>query len=77
MNRRDIMTMLDTVNIIAEIPEDVKIQKSVASRVPVIKQFPQAEVSNRIMGVAASLVGQQYDYAVSVPWYKKIFPFIK
>jgi septum site-determining protein MinD len=77
MNKKDILTMLDSVNIIGEIPEDVRVQRAVASRMPVIRQFPNTEVSNRIMSMAASLAGEEYKFLSSVPWYRRIFPFIR
>jgi septum site-determining protein MinD len=74
MSKRDIMTMLDNVEVLGEIPEDIKIQKSVSTRTPVVKQFPNSDVSNRIMSIAASLVGEEFKYT-STPWYKKLFLF--
>src|SRR3989338_8814657 len=59
MTTRDIIGMLDNINLIGEVPEDLEVQKSVAARNPVIRHSPKSAASNRIMRIAASLVGEE------------------
>ena len=75
MTTRDIMGMLDNINLIGEVPEDVEVQKSVAARNPVIRHSPKSAASNRIMRIAASLVGEEDNFREVTPWYKKMFSF--
>src|SRR3989344_4670562 len=75
MTTRDIMGMLDNINLIGEVPEDVEVQKSVAARNPVIRHSPKSDASNRIMRIAASLVGEEDNFREFTPWYKKMFSF--
>ncbi len=74
MSERDIVGMLDTVNLLGQVPEDVNVQQAVSGRVPVIRYSPKAKASGRIMNIAAELVGRDPVYK-STPWYKRMFPF--
>lgn len=76
MSRRDIMSMLDTVEFIGEVPEDVAVQKAISVRVPVVNHNPSSAASNEMMRIAASIVGEEHKFRPSTPWYKKMFPFI-
>ncbi len=76
MARRDIMGMLDNIEFMGEVPEDLAVQRAVASRMPVVSHNPASAASNEIMRIAASLVGEEHKFRPNVPWYKKMFPFI-
>ena len=76
MTRRDILSMLDNVNFLSEVPEDIAVQRAVAIRIPVVNHNPNAVASNEIMRIAAGLVGEEHRFKPSMPWYKKMFPFM-
>ena len=75
MTRRDIMSMLDTIEMLGAVPEDVAVQRAISSRVPVISHSPRANASNEIMRIAAGIAGE--DFQPVVPWYRKMFPFVR
>ena len=75
MTRRDILNMLDTIEFLGEVPEDISVQRSVASRIPVVNYNPNSSASNEIMRIAAGIVGVPAARP-SMPWYKKMFPFM-
>ena len=77
MSRRDILGMLDNIPFLGEVPEDLAVQRAVASRVPVIHHNPRSAASNEIMRIAATIVGEEKYYKPTMPWYKKMFPFIR
>lgn len=77
MNKKDILSMLDNISFLGEVPEDIAVQRAVASRVPVVHHNPKSPASNEMMRIAASLVGEEQRFTPVVPWYRKIFPFIK
>lgn len=73
MARGDILSMLDNVPLLGEVPEDISVQQAVASRVPVVHHSPKSVASNEIMRIAAGLIGEDYYYKTSSPWYKRLF----
>ena len=75
MSTRDIMGMLDNVTLIGEVPEDSEVQKAVALRMPVVRNNPKSAASNKIMRIAASLVGEEDNFREVTPWYRKMFSF--
>ena len=77
MSKRDILNMLDNIEFMGEVPEDVSVQRSVASRVPVVNYSPNSPASNEIMRIAASIIGEEHKFKPRMPWYKKMFPFIR
>ena len=77
MTQRDILNMLDNVPFLGTVSEDVAVQRAVHDRVPVVRHNPGATASNEIMRIAASLVGEETRIQQVVPWYRKMFPFIK
>ena len=76
MSETDILGMLDTVNILGEVPEDINVQQAVSKRVPVVRYSPKASSSSSIMNIAAELIGQE-PIMKSTPWYKRMFSFMK
>ncbi len=77
MSKRDILGMLDNIQFLGEVPEDIAVQKAVASRIPVIHHNPRSYASNEIMKIAAVIAGEERQYRQNTPWYKKMFPFIR
>jgi septum site-determining protein MinD len=73
MSRRDILNMLDNVNLIGEVPEDIEVQRASSVRNPVVRNNPKSAASNRIMQIAASLVGEEDKFREVMPWYRKMF----
>ncbi len=71
MNRREILDMLGDVDILAEIPEDVEVQRAVASRTPVVSHSPRSNASKEITSLAARLVGERIE--ARAPWYRRLF----
>ncbi len=70
MKRDEIMGMLDDVNLLAEIPEDSKVQESIASRIPVVYAKPNSKASRKINEVASMIAGRRY--APQVSWHKRL-----
>ncbi len=60
LTRREIMTLLDDVDIIAEIPEDLSVQRAIANRTPVVQHKPRSRASEEMKKLAAHLVGREY-----------------
>lgn len=71
MNMREIQSMLDSISILAMVPEDINVQKAVSRRVPVVHFAPRSAASHHIRGIAAGLLG--YEYKIPVPWYRRFF----
>ncbi len=71
LTNSEIVGMLEEPRILAEIPEDAKVQKSIAVRLPIIYRYPNSEVSHQIRTLAARLVGEDYRY--SRPWYRRLW----
>lgn len=77
MSEKDILSMLDHVPYLGQVPEDLAVQKAISARVPVVRHSPSAKASSEIMNIAASLVGEETRLQRVTPWYRKMFPFIR
>lgn len=75
MRVQDIVSMLGDHELLATIPEDVNVKKSVAKRMPVVHHSPNTSASRELNKLAAKILG--YNYYAPQPWYKKIFGFIR
>lgn len=73
MSRPEIAQMLDA-EILAEIPEDVDVQKGTAHRTPVVQHAPKSKPSREIQRLALAIAG--LDTRVSVPWHRRYFGFL-
>ncbi len=60
MTSNEIMSMLDDINIIAEIPEDIAVQEAIAKKTPVVLHKPGNRASEEIRRLSASIVGREY-----------------
>lgn len=74
MTARQVSSMLDGAEILAEIPEDSNVYRAVASRQPVVQHSPHSDVSHNIRKLAASIAGEQY--YVASPWYRRMLSFL-
>ncbi|MBI4170789.1 MAG: P-loop NTPase [Candidatus Aenigmarchaeota archaeon] len=75
MRREEILGMLDDISLLAEVPEDINVQKAIAARVPVIHHKPNAQASHAIRRTAAALVGRSY--FIDKPWHQRLFGFLR
>lgn len=71
MSRHEIMSMLDDIDILAEIPEDFSVNEATSKRIPVIHHNKKSRASKEIRRLAARLVGEEY--IIKEPWYTKLF----
>jgi septum site-determining protein MinD len=69
LSNSEILNMLENHKILAEIPDDTKVARSIAVRLPVVQRYPNIEASNQIRKLAAHVLGEEYKY--SIPWYKR------
>ncbi|MEM7819557.1 MAG: cell division ATPase MinD [Candidatus Aenigmatarchaeota archaeon] len=74
MKTQEIASMLDGLEILAEIPEDIAVQRAISKRIPVVHYAPKSPASKEIKKLAARLIGQEYKTKDS--WYRKLFGFI-
>ncbi len=74
LSAREIGELID-MEILGEIPEDETVKKAIALRVPVVVYDPRARASVAIKQIAARLIGARYEERI--PWYKRIFPFLR
>lgn len=71
MSSIEIQKMLDGIEILAEIPEDEGVQKSLSKRNPVVHHMPNSPASREIKRLAYHIAG--YKYTQKYPWHKKMF----
>ncbi len=74
MTREEISSMLDA-EILAEIPEDIAVQKAIGSRMPVVQHSPRSPASSEIKRLASRIAGREY--RAKQPWHKKLFGFLR
>lgn len=74
MKSGEILSMLDGIELLAEIPEDTEVQKSISRRLPVIHHNPRAKTSTAIRRLAARILGRKY---VKEPWYARLFSVLR
>jgi septum site-determining protein MinD len=74
MSTRDIMDMLDNIDVLGEIPDDTSIQKAITNRMPVVQHSPNSDASHQIKSIAAKLIGREYN--IPRPWHKKFFTLL-
>jgi len=72
LRKEDIANMLDT-ELLAEIPEDIAIQESIAKRIPVMYHKPRSPASIEIRRLASGLVGMKFKR----PWYHRLFSIFR
>lgn len=75
MRREEILSMLDDVALLAEVPEDVNVQRAISARVPIIYHKPNSRASHEIKRAAAQLIGR--GYIVQKPWHQRLFGFLR
>jgi septum site-determining protein MinD len=75
MHRAEIMNMLDDLELLAEIPEDINVQKAISARMPVVMNKPNSKSSHAIKHVAAQIIGRRY--MSERPWHQKLFGFLR
>lgn len=75
MTRSQIAGMLEGIDVLAEIPEDIAVQESIAKRVPVISHKPKSASSQTIRQLAASLIGEEIK--IEKPWHQRLFGFLR
>jgi septum site-determining protein MinD len=75
MATSDIQHMLDGIEVLAEIPEDEAVQKSISRRAPVVHYVPNSPASREIKRLAAGIAGVRY--MDSEPWHKKMLSFLR
>ena len=68
LTNTEILSLLEERRLLAEIPEDTRVQRSIAMRLPVFYRYPRCAASEQIRGLAASLLGETYK--PSRAWYK-------
>lgn len=74
LTTEEVLTMLGDIEVLAEIPEDINVQKSISKRRPVVQRKPSSDASQEIKKLAHRIVGQDYNYRRS--WYRKFFGFV-
>ncbi|MCX6819146.1 MAG: cell division ATPase MinD [Candidatus Aenigmarchaeota archaeon] len=75
MTRSQIAGMLEGIDVLAEIPEDIAVQESIAKRTPVVSHKPRATSSQTIRRLAASLIGEEIK--IERPWHQRLFGFLR
>jgi len=59
MTTKEIRSLLEHP-VIAKIPEDIDVQKSIAKKSPVVFQFPRSKASREFKRLAANLLGEEF-----------------
>ncbi len=75
MRNVEIMSMLDEIELLSEIPEDRNIPVAINARMPVVLHRPDSRASHAINRTAARLIGRSY--AVEKPWHQRLFGFLR
>lgn len=73
MTNTEIKNLLDT-EILAEIPEDLAVQESIAKRTPVVYHKPNSKASNAIKQLAATIAGEEI--SIKQPLRQRLFGFL-
>jgi len=68
----EIKNMLE-IPIIAVVPEDVAVQKSIAKRIPVVYHKPKSRASIEFQRLAARIVGEPWMAVKSKSWVERLF----
>ena len=66
MKTEDIRLMLDGLEVLAEIPDDVEVQKSIAARTPVIYYSPKSAAAHSVRRLAAWVSGEPFNEALPI-----------
>ena len=74
LSREEIMTMLDDVPILAEIPESDLVAEAIANRNPVVHHKPYSDVSIHMKRLAATLVGKPVE-SINKPFMQRLMDF--
>ncbi len=75
MRREEILSMLDDVELLGEIPEDRNVQRAISVRVPIVRHMPNSMASHAIKRTAARLIGRSYTY--QRPWRQRLLGFMR
>src|SRR3989338_4235304 len=60
MKTDDIRLMLDGMDVLAEIPEDIDVQRSIAARTPVEYHSPRSEAAYHLRKLASGIAGEKF-----------------
>jgi septum site-determining protein MinD len=71
MKTEDVVSMLGDYEILATIPEDENVKRSIAERIPLIHHSPQSKATKEIYRLAARMTGSRYYYGE--PFYRRLF----
>ena len=74
MRTEDIVSMLDDIELLGEVPEDISVQEAIAARNPVTVHKPYSSASKNITKLAGKLIGE--DIEIKEPFHRKLFKFI-
>jgi septum site-determining protein MinD len=75
MRTSEVLSMLGNHELLAIIPEDENVKKSIAERTPVVHHSPQTKASREIYRLAARVAGSSYYY--NQPLYSRFFSFLR
>jgi len=70
MTTKEVQDMLGDVEILAEIPEDIEVQRAISKRNPVVLNAPNSRAGIEIRKLAGRIVGKEIE--ISQPWYRRI-----
>jgi septum site-determining protein MinD len=78
MKMDDILSMLGDYNLLSVVPEDIHVQKAIASRSPVVHYKPGSPASKEIRRLAMRVAGSNYRFfEYKQPWHSKVFSFLR
>ncbi len=75
MRREDIVSMLDDIELLSEIPEDMNVPVAISARTPIVIHKPGSRASHAVKKTAARLVGRSY--AIDKAWRQRLFGFLR
>lgn len=75
MSTEEVMAMLDSSELLAEIPEDDAVKEAISRRVPVVHHKPNSRASIEISKLAARLLGEELP--MEKPWYENLLTFFR
>ena len=72
MSLNEIKSMLE-IPIIAAIPEDLAVPKSIAKRIPVVHHKPHSRASLEFQKLAARIIGEPFTSTKAKSWIERLF----
>ena len=75
MDIEEVETMLD-VPVIAVVPEDISIPRSIATKSPAVISKPKSRAARAYKQLAASLTGEEWISEKQEKWYKRLFSWM-